>query len=250
MLRIDRISPTLERLTIDRPPANALTHDLFQQLVDRLVGLRDDGDAPAIILTGAGSRFFCAGGDIGEVATHPEVAVPRMRAFHRFLVEQENYGSPIVSAVNGYAVGAGMELVLHSDYVVAVETAQFGFPEINHGLLPAAKGIRQAVRRIGRRAAEQMLYTGSLVSADHALSMGLINEVVPDSALQDRAIAQAELLRSKDVQLFAAIKRTFRDAPGMTDDELEKRTIADLVDYIARSDTAEARQQFLKRKGK
>lgn len=250
MLRTDRLSATLERLTIDRPPANALTHDLFQQLVDRLVQLREDVDAPAIILTGAGSRFFCAGGDIGEVTANPEVAVPRMRAFHQFLVEQENYGRPIVSAVNGYAVGAGMELVLHSDYVVASENAQFGFPEINHGLLPAAKGIRQAVNRIGRRAAERMLYTGELVSAAKALAIGLVDEVVAMDELQERAVAQAELLRSKDVHLFAAIKRTFRDAPRMTDDELEERTIADLVEYISRGEAAAARQQFLQRKAK
>ena len=250
MLRIDRVSPTLERLTIDRAPANALTHDLFQQLVDRLVHLRDDADAPAVILTGAGRRFFCAGGDIGEVTANPEVAVPRMRAFHQFLIEQENYGRPIVSAVNGYAVGAGMELVLHSDYVVASENAQFGFPEINHGLLPAAKGIRQAVNRIGRREAEQMLYTGDLIPAAKALEIGLVNEVVAFDALQDRAVAQAELLRSKDVNLFAAIKKTFRDAPRMTDDELEERTIADLLDYIPRGDAAAARQQFLRRKAK
>ena len=250
MLKIDRVSLTLEWLTIDRPPANALTHDLLQRLVERFVELGSDADAPAIVLTGSGERFFCAGGDIGEVSANPDIAVPRMQAFHRLLVEQERYGAPVVSAVNGYAVGAGMELVLYSDHVVASENARFGFPEINHGLLPAAKGIRQAVNRLGRRAAEEMLYTGELISAQQARQIGLVNEVVSPGELQDRARAQAEKLRDKDRHLFSAIKRTLTDVSVKTDEELEYRTIADMVDYMSRGETAVARERFLQRKAK
>lgn len=250
MLKIDRVSPTLEWLTIDRPPANALTQELIEILSGRFAELRSDVDVPAIVLTGAGERFFCAGGDIGEVSARPDVAVPRMKAFHRLLVELELYGAPVVSAVNGYAVGAGMELVLYSDHVLASENAQFGFPEINNGLLPAAKGIRQAVNRIGRRAAEQMLYTGELVCAKRALEIGLVNEVVSLGELRDRAQAQAEKLRDKDVHLFSAIKRTFVDAFAMTDHQLEGRTVSDMADYMNRGETALARERFLQRKGK
>ncbi|OCC24357.1 enoyl-CoA hydratase [Croceicoccus estronivorus] len=250
MLRIDRLTPTLEWLTIDRPPANALTYDLLRKLVDRFAELANEADAPAIVLTGAGERFFCAGGDIGEVAKRPDIAIPRMHAFHRLLVEQERYGAPVISAVNGYAVGAGIELILHSDYVVASENAQFGFPEINNGLLPAAKGMRRAMNCIGRRVAEQMLYTGELVGAAKALEIGLINEVVSLGELHDRAREQAEKLRAKDVYLFAAIKRTLTDAESMTDDEMESRTIDDMAAYMNRSETAAAREQFLRRKAK
>lgn len=250
MLRIDRLSPTLEWLTIDRPPANALTYDLLRKLVERFAELRQTADAPAIVLTGSGERFFCAGGDIGEVTMSPDLAIPRMQVFHRLLVEQERYGAPVVSAVNGYAVGAGIELVLHSDYVVASENAQFGFPEINNGLLPAAKGMRRAMNCFGRRVAEQMLYTGELVGAAKALEIGLINEVVSLGELHDRAREQAEKLRAKDLHLFAAIKRTFTDADGMTDDQMESRTIDDMAAYMNRPETAAAREQFLRRKEK
>lgn len=250
MLKVERVSPTLEWLTIDRPPANALTRDLIQKLVERFVELASDADAPAIILTGSGDRFFCAGGDIGEVSANPDIAVPRMQAFHRLLVEQERYRAPVLSAVNGYAVGAGMEIVLYSDHVVASENARFGFPEINHGLLPAAKGMRQAVNRLGRRAAEEMLYTGDLISAEQARQIGLVNEVVSPGELQDRARAQAEKLRDKDRHLFSAIKMTLADLPMMTDDDLAHRTTADMVDYMSRGETAAARQRFLQRKAK
>ncbi len=250
MLTIDHVSAALVRMTIDKPPANALTHDLIQALVDALVLFGEEADAPAVILTGAGERFFSAGGDIREVATKPEAVVPRMRAFHRLLIALEGYRRPLVCAVNGYAVGGALELVLHADYVVSSESARFGFPEINHGLLPAAKGMRHAMNRLGRRVAERLLYSGDLVSAQEAHAIGLVDEVVGPHELQDRARVQAEKLRGKDMRLFSAIKRTFNDAAHMTDDELEERTISDMKDYLNREEAAAAREQFLQRKAK
>jgi enoyl-CoA hydratase/carnithine racemase len=250
MLTIDRVSATLVRLTMDRPPANALAHELIKAVLDAFVALAEEIDPPAIILTGAGERFFSAGGDIREVTTNLDIAVPRMKDFHRLLIEMEGYRRPYVCAVNGYAVGGALELVLHADYVVSSDSAQFGFPEINHGLLPAAKGIGRAVSRLGRRAAEQLLYSGELISAEKALAIGLVDEIVGADEVQERAKAQAEKLRSKDGHLFAAIKKTFNDAGGMTDDELEERTINDMSAYLNREEAAAAREQFLQRKAK
>lgn len=250
MLRIERISPKLEMITIDRPPANALTRDMIAQFADHLAAMRDTAEKPAMILTGSGERFYCAGGDIREVTQDVDIAIPRMEVFHRLLIEMERFGAPIVSAVSGYAVGAGIELVLYSDYVVAAENARFGFPEINNGLLPAPKGMRQAIDRLGRRLTEQMLYTGEPIDAHTALKAGLVNEVVALDDLHDRARAQAELLGSKDAHLFAAIKRTLVDVERMTDDELGERAIADMVDYLGREETATARTQFLERKAR
>ncbi|MBP2302684.1 enoyl-CoA hydratase/isomerase family protein [Azospirillum picis] len=248
MLRMDRLSTTLVRLTMDRPPANALSLDLIQALADDLTRLGEEAEAPAVILTGAGERFFSAGGDIREITARAEIAVPRMRAFHRLLVAVECYRCPLLCAVNGYAVGGALELVLFADHVVAGEGATFGFPEINHGLLPAAKGMRQAMNRLGRRAAERLLYSGELVSAREAQAMGLVDEVVGFHELQDRTRVVAETARLKDMHLFSAIKRTFTDAPRMTDEELEARTLGDMQDYLNRGETAAAREQFLQRK--
>lgn len=250
MLTIDRVSATLVRLTMDRLPANALAHDLIKAVLGAFVELGEEADPPAIILTGAGDRFFSAGGDIREVTTNLNIAVPRMKDFHRLLIEMEDYRRPYVCAVNGYAVGGAMELVLHADYVVSSDSAQFGFPEINHGLLPAAKGIGKAMSRLGRRAAEKLLYSGELISAEKALANGLVDDVVSAGEVQERAKAQAEKLRSKNGNLFAAIKRTFNDAGGMTDDELEDRTINDMNAYLNSEEAAAAREHFLQRKAR
>lgn len=248
MLSIDPVSATLVRLIMDRPPANALSYDLVTALCGAFVQLTRNAAAPAVVLTAAGDRFFSAGGDIREVTTNQTIAVPRMHGFHELLVAIESYPRPVICAVNGYAVGGAMELLLHGDYVVASDNAQFGFPEINHGLLPAAKGIRQAVNRLGRRAAERLLYSGELISAERAQAIGLVDEVVSAGALQDCAQAQAEKMRSKDMHLFSAIKATFNHATLETDEELEARTIHDMKAYLGREDAAAARERFLQRK--
>ena len=248
MLNVESISPTLTCLTMNRPPANALTHEMISGLADKFAELGNADQPPAIILTGAGDRFFCAGGDIREVTDNPEVAIPRMHSFHRMLVELEGYKAPALCAVNGYAVGGAMELILNADYVVSSATAQFGFPEINHGLLPAAKGMRKTVERLGRRMAERLLYSGEIIPAERALEIGLVDEVVAAADLQDCAQEKAEAMRSKDMKLFWAIKRTFNDASLMTDDELEQRTVEDMKMYMANAETNSAREKFLKRK--
>jgi enoyl-CoA hydratase/carnithine racemase len=246
ILLTKRLGDDLVQLTMNRPPANALNHLLIERLVSVLQQFGQEAGPPGIILTGQGSRFFSAGGDIREVSG-PELAVPRMRSFHAALCVLEQYPAPLVCAVQGYAVGGALELVLHSDYVIAGTNAQFGFPEINHGLLPAAKGMRLAAQMLGRRAAQSLLYSGALVTAERALELGIADEVVAPEDVQSRAQAVAKELRSKDVALFAAMKRSTALTAGMTDGQLETMTVDDMALWIERDEAAEARARFLRR---
>jgi enoyl-CoA hydratase/carnithine racemase len=231
-------------LTINRPPANALNAGLIALLLDRLRGFASQPSPPGVVLTGAGHRFFSAGGDIKEVAG-PDVAVPRMRDFHAALCELDCYPAPLVCAVRGYAVGGALEFLLHADYVVASDDCRVGFPEINNGLLPAAKGMRQAAQRLGLRAARRLLYTGDLVNADEALQIGAVDELVPSDEVLDRARSVCRDLRQKDDKLFAAIKRSLNLTASMDDQELERMTIEDLEAYLNNPVSSEARARFL-----
>src|ERR1700744_6685643 len=130
-------------LTMNRPPANALNMELISFLMERIRSYAAMESPPGIVLTGKGDRFFSAGGDIKEVST-VAVATPRLRIFHRLLCEMESYPGPFVCAARGFAVGGAFEFLLHADYVIANFECKVGFPEINHGLLPAVKGMRQA----------------------------------------------------------------------------------------------------------
>jgi len=249
MISIERISKEIALLTINRPPANALSKELIEAIKDSIRQFGSEPEPPALIISGDGDKFFSAGGDIREITEQPDIAIPRMREFHRLLCEVEHYAAPLICAVNGYAVGGALEIVLHADYVVCGDNASFGFPEINHGLLPAAKGILKCAHRLGRPVAERLLYSGDIIPAQHALKIGLVNKVVPLSELAETALRQARALREKDIHLFSAIKGTLNNTVRMMDPELEEYTIRDMVRYLERESTANARQGFLSRKG-
>jgi enoyl-CoA hydratase/carnithine racemase len=244
-----QIDADLVQLTINRPPANALSGPLITALISTFSELAQENVPPGIVLTGAGEKFFCAGGDINEVADH-ELALSRMEEFHGFLGQLEQYPSPFVCAVNGYAVGAGFEMALHADYVVASTESRLGFPEINHGLLPAAKGMRHAAILLGQRVARSLLFSGELISVSDGLAIGAVDAIsTHDEVLQD-ALAKCRELCSKDRQLFAAIKRTLRESSQMTDAALLQMTLDDLRGYLGNSKSADARSQFLTRNRK
>jgi enoyl-CoA hydratase/carnithine racemase len=248
-LTLTSIDGGLMQLTINRPPANALSGALIAELMSTFSRLAQQDLPPGIVLTGAGERFFCAGGDINEVADH-ELAISRMQDFHELLCQIEQYPRPIVCAVRGYAVGAGFEIVLHSDYVVTASHSRFGFPEINHGLLPAAKGMRHAVAILGYRAARSLLFSGVPLSAENALSAGAVHEIAKDGDVLDRAVTKCRDLSAKDARLYAAIKRTLRQNSPVTDAELLRMTLSDLNEYLGDSKSADARSHFLTRNKK
>lgn len=236
-------------MTMNRPPANALNNGLVERLLDAFRALASQAAPPGIVLTGEGARFFSAGGDIKEV-TGIEVSRPRMRSFHALLCEMERYPAPLVCAVRGYAVGGALEFLLHADYVIANGECKIGFPEINHGLLPAAKGVRKAVQRLGLREARKLLYWGELVDARKALQIGAIDEIVATSDVTFRALEVCKHLRGKDQRLFAAIKRSLNLTGQMDDASLEAMTIEDLGAYLTGDSSAGARARFLSKNAK
>jgi len=242
-LLIDR-DLDLVTMTMNRPPANALNNGLVERLLDAFRALASQAAPPGIVLTGQGARFFSAGGDIKEV-TGIEISRPRMRSFHALLCEMERYPAPLVCAVRGYAVGGALEFLLHADYVIANGECKVGFPEINHGLLPAAKGMRKAVQKLGLRDARALLYWGELVDARKALEIGAVDEIAATSDVTSRALEVCKHLRGKDQRLFAAIKRSLNLTDQMDDASLEAMTIEDLGAYLTGDSSADARARFL-----
>lgn len=231
-------------LTMNRPPANALNNGLVERLLNAFRAFASEASPPGLVLTGQGIRFFSAGGDIKEVAGI-EISRPRMRSFHALLCEMERYPAPLVCGVRGYAVGGALEFLLHADYVVANGECKIGFPEINHGLLPAAKGMRKAIQRLGLREAQALLYWGELADAKKALEIGAINEIAETSDVAIRALEVCRKLRRKDQKLFAAIKRSLNLTGQMDDPSLEAMTIEDLGAYLTGDSSAGARARFL-----
>lgn len=185
-------------LTLNRPDKlNALNYETIDQLVGFLDQLEDNADVRAVILTGAGERAFCAGGDIKEfsqsVVDGPAAAVRQfVRRGQGMTSRIEAFTKPIIVAVNGLAFGGGCEITEAAHLAVASDRAVFAKPEVNLGMPPTFGGTQRLPRLAGRKKALEHLLTGDRFSPEHALEIGLINAIVPHDELLSAAKALAE----------------------------------------------------------
>jgi enoyl-CoA hydratase/carnithine racemase len=222
-------------LTISHPPANAIDSATVEALRKRLEALAEGSDeVRGIILTGSGSRFFSAGGDVKELDGMTKAdGMGRVSGFHSVLGMLERLEIPVACAVNGDAVGGGSELCLFADYRVAVSSARFGFPEINHGMLPAARSIQQAVRLLGMREARRLLLEGRLIDAEEAARIGLIDAVAQDgNELRRETFRWASGMAEKPRALLGPLKRTIALTGRLSDGEILQMTMDDFTRYF------------------
>jgi enoyl-CoA hydratase len=164
---------------------NALSAELLGAVVAALSELDDDPEVRAIVL-GGGERAFAAGADISELAAATPVSLYTNRRLDRF-DEVRDLRTPVVAAVSGFCLGGGCELAMLCDIVVASETAVFGQPEINLGVLPGAGGTQRLTRAVGKAVAMDMILSGRLISAREALGFGLVARVVVREAWLEEA---------------------------------------------------------------
>lgn len=183
-------------ITLNRPAVlNALNQATMDELVAALEAMERDGAVRCVVLTGAG-RAFAAGADIKEMAG---ITAPQMLAGYRFQQWERirKVSVPLIAAVNGVALGGGCELAMLCDLIVASETAQFGQPEVNLGIIPGAGGTQRLTRAIGKARAMEMVLTGRPITARQAEALGLVTKVVPAEALLEEAVALAREIAAK-----------------------------------------------------
>ena len=228
-------------VTMNRPhKLNALNFALTEGLIAALERCEAAPDTRVVVLTGAG-RAFCAGADTREFATlTPENAdlVERRAALtgrlHRIIPTMR---TPVIGAVNGFAMGGGAGLALACDYVLASDTAVFAYPEVRHGIV-AAIVMASLVKHVGRKRAFDLVATGRRVAAAEACTIGLATEVVPPDTLADRAAALAENIAGFDPQAIGESKALLQDVADLS-----------LADGIALGQAANARMRGFGRKG-
>lgn len=199
-------------LTLNRPEArNALNAALRQELIACLHEAANDASVGAIVLTGAGSAF-AAGADLNELLGRTS---EQQRAFlqppHIYSVI-EDLRKPVVAAINGHALGAGLELATACDVRVCSDKAKLGQPEISLGLLPGGGGTQRLVRLIGQGQASRLVLTGDAVSAPEAHAMGLVDVVLPAETTLGGAVAMAQAMARHDPAALSAAKRSLRAA--------------------------------------
>ncbi|MFJ5222217.1 enoyl-CoA hydratase/isomerase family protein [Streptomyces sp. NPDC088400] len=202
------VSGGVGTIRLDRPPMNALNtsiQDRLRELAEE-AGRRDD--VRAVILYG-GEKVFAAGADIKEMREMDHAAmVVRSRALQEAFTAVARIPKPVVAAVTGYALGGGCELALCADFRIAGADAKLGQPEILLGLIPGAGGTQRLARLIGPSRAKDLIFTGRQVRADEALSIGLVDRVVPAAEVYEQARAWAAKLAQGPALALRAAKES------------------------------------------
>jgi enoyl-CoA hydratase len=232
---------------MNRPATlNALNDEVMGGVVRALEELDADGEIRCIVLAG-GERAFAAGADINELAAATPITLYENRRIDRWDLIR-GLRTPLVAAVSGYCLGGGCELAMVCDLIVASETAQFGQPEINLGVLPGAGGTQRLTRAVGKALAMDVILTGRFLSAEEALAAGLVARVVAREAWLDEAKRVARSIAAKSpvaVRLAKeAVDKAFETtlAAGI---ELERRSF-----YLARAseDATEGLNAFVEKR--
>jgi enoyl-CoA hydratase len=232
---------------LNRPKQlNALSGVLMDELVAALRAL-DEDDAIRCIVLGGNERAFAAGADVGELASATPIELYANRRIDRWDAIRA-LRTPLVAAVSGYCLGGGCELAMTCDIVVASETAQFGQPEINLGVLPGAGGTQRLTRAVGKATAMDVILTGRTLSAHEALGAGLVARVVAREAWLEEAKRVAREIAAKSpvaVRLAKeAVDEAF-EAPLSVGVEFERRAF-----YLARAsnDATEGLNAFVEKR--
>jgi len=239
-------------LRINRPAKlGAFNWPLIDQWADALAAAGADPAVRAVVLTGTG-RGFCAGVDLEEFETAGTSPIERKRVLtdrvHKVARAVEDLDKPLICAVNGLAIGAGMDMALMCDIRLAAQSATFCEGYINIGLVPGDGGSYYLPRLAGTARALELLWTGATVSADQAAHMGIVSHVCPDGELMDRTMELAERIASQSPIAVAMIKRSVYQSL-----RLDLRTSLDLISshmgiVQATQDQAEAMLAFRERR--
>jgi enoyl-CoA hydratase len=178
-------------VTVNRPKAlNALNRAVTDELERVFRTLADAADVHGVILTGAGEKSFIAGADIGSMANlTPEQARAWGAKGQGLLFMIENFPKPVIAAVNGYALGGGLEIAMSCDFIVAVPEAKLGQPEVLLGVIPGFGGSQRLARIVGYHKAKQLCMTGEQITGTEAYRIGLVSELVPKGELRARCEA-------------------------------------------------------------
>ena len=238
-------------VTINRPDKlNALNLAVLRELGAAFDELESDREVRAIVMTGAGSKAFIAGADISELNALPG---PVQGASHGHLGQQlcfklERLRQPVIMAINGYALGGGLELAMAGDIRIASETARLGQPEINLGIIPGFGGTQRLPRLVGKGFAKLMIFGGDLITAEEGFRIGLVDRVVPQEQLAGEARKLAVALAKKAPLALAAAKAAIN---GGLETDLDRGCDLEAAQFgllFSTADKAEGTKAFLEKR--
>lgn len=237
------------RLTIDREAArNALSPLVVQQLIEGLERADADAAVRCVVLTGAGQRVFCAGGDLGGMTGDGFLSGHEGRRGYGLLLQKfQQVKKPTIARVNGHALAGGIGLVLACDLAVASADAGFGTPEIDRGLFPMML-MALLQRHLGRKRALELVLTGDRLTAQQAMEWGLVNRVVPAAELDTATKTLADKLAGKSQAILGLGRRAFFTAEDLPLGQAVEFLASQLSLNVLTEDAAEGVTAFLEKR--
>lgn len=192
---------------------NALNPDVLQSFILGLEKFKDDSTVKTVVITGQGEKAFVAGADIRSMYDlGPRAIADYVELGQRTMRLIENFHTPVIAAVNGFALGGGLELALACDLIVASNQAKVGQPEVNLGIIPGFGGTQRLIQRAGIGTARRLCYTGDLISAEEAQLLGVVDKVVPHAELQNEIKKITDNIASKAPLAIEEVKRVIRQS--------------------------------------
>ena len=240
-------------IIINKPEAlNALSSQVLTELNNALEEVEADKNLRCLIITGAGEKAFVAGADIKEINALDEKSAFDFAGFgQKVFMRLESLEIPVIAAVNGFALGGGLELAMACDFIFASKKAKFGLPECTLGLMPGFGGSVRLARKVGPARAKQMTFTGDMISAEEAYTFGLVNEVCEPEQLLESVCQVAKTISYRAPRALAAIKKTIQNTYGMRTLEAMGMERKEFGELFATQDCKEGTLAFLeKRKAK
>ncbi|MFH1383244.1 MAG: enoyl-CoA hydratase-related protein [Chloroflexota bacterium] len=207
------------RITLNRPRAgNVINRQLTQELIDICSEIGRNDGIHAVILTGAGSRAFCAGSECERVLQRSQISSAEAKDCSQYNVAKAiaDIEKPVIAAINGDALGEGLELALSCDIRLTVPKAKFGFPQVSSGLIPMDGGTQRLPRIVGRSKALEMIFTGETISAGVALEISLVSKVVTPANLIPEVESMAETMAGKAPIALRFIKEAVNKGLDLT----------------------------------
>ena len=235
---------------INRPDSlNALNSELVVSLLQALHEVEQDSTVKVVVITGAGEKAFVAGGDIKEMADmSPMAARSFARTGQQLIQSIEKMTKPVIAAVNGYALGGGLELALACDFIYASGNARLGLPEVTLGVIPGFGGTQNLARLIGPNKARELIFSGKMISAQQAKEWGIINAVFPAEELTPKVTEIAQLIAHNGLLAVASAKEAIVNGLNMPKEDGLRYESSLFATLFSTEDQREGMRAFVAKK--
>lgn len=237
-------------LTVSRPEKlNVLDTPTLLEIEKALYELLNDDGVGIIIITGAGEKAFIAGADISAmIKMNPLESKEFLELGHRILRLIEDMSKPVIAAVNGYALGGGLELSMACDMIFVSKKAKFGQPEVNLGIIPGFGGTQRLTRLVGRSKAKEIIMTGELLGAEEAYRLGLVNAVFEDEVFNEEVLTVAEKILTKAPLAVAMSKKAVNEGADLPIQTAISMEVMDFTILMSTEDQKEGMKAFLEKR--